>query len=289
MSRDPLERPGERPHRDPAQKRRRRAIRLILLLGILILLGCNLQERMLYFPSKDVPGEKFLASRGMQFWPSGREGYRGFVSTGEPRAGKGTIVVFHGNAGAASDRDYYLEGLIPLGFRVLLAEYPGYGGRKGKLGEAAFAADARETLRLLSAQYGRPLYLLGESLGCGVAASVAKDPPVPIDGVILITPWDTLLSVAKDHYPWLPVGLLLHDTYDSVGNMKTYGGPVAVIGAERDDVIPVRHAQALYDSLRTKKKMWIVKAAGHNDWPLLAGPLWWKEITDFVGSDAAKP
>jgi pimeloyl-ACP methyl ester carboxylesterase len=262
------------------------SIRSVLILGILILSGCDLQERMLYFPSKDVPDEKFLSSRTMRFWPSGRDGYRGFISTKAVPADKGTVVVFHGNAGAASDRDYYLPALTPLGFRVLLAEYPGYGGRKGRPGEAAFVQDAHETLRLVSEQYGRPIYLLGESLGCGVAAAVAKASPVPIDGIILITPWDTLLSVAKHHYPWLPVRLLLRDTYDSVGNLKTYGGPVAVIGAERDEVIPLRHAQALYDALRTRRKMWIVKAAGHNDWSLAVGPEWWKEITDFVRSDA---
>ena len=264
-------------------------IRIVLLFAILILLGCDLQERMLYFPSKDIPDEKFLSSRTMRFWPSGRDGYRGFVSTGEARAGTGTIVVFHGNAGAASDRDYYLPALTPLGFRVLLAEYPGYGGRKGGPGEAAFVQDAHETLRIVSEQYGRPIYLLGESLGCGVAAAVAKASPVPIDGIILITPWDTLLSVAKEHYPWFPVRLFLHDTYDSVANLKTYGGPVAVIGAEWDEVIPLRHAHALYDSLQTRKRMWIIKAGGHNDWSLLVGPAWWKEITDFVGRDAAQP
>ncbi len=261
-------------------------IRYVLILVILILSGCDLQERMLYFPSNDVPSEKSLPSRGMQFWPSGRDGYRGFVSTGAASVSSGTIVVFHGNAGTASDRDYYLPALAPLGFRVLLAEYPGYGGRKGKPGEMAFVQDAHETLRLVSAEYGRPLYLLGESLGCGVVASVVKDSPVPIDGIILITPWDTLLAVAKHHYPWLPVRLFLHDKFDSVGNLKSYGGPIAVIGAEQDDIIPLRHAQALYDSLGARKKMWIVNGAGHNDWSMVVRPAWWKEITDFVRSDA---
>jgi pimeloyl-ACP methyl ester carboxylesterase len=265
------------------------SLRTILLLTILILSSCNLQERMLYFPSHNVPDEKTLSSQGLRFWPVGRDGYRGFVDTGASPAGNGTIVVFHGNAGAASDRDYYLAALRPLGFRVLLAEYPGYGGRQGRPGERTFVQDAHETLRLVAAQYGRPLYLLGESLGCGVAAAAAKDSPVPIDGIILITPWDTLRSVAKDHYPWLPLGLLLHDTYDSVGNLKNYAGPVAVIGAERDDVIPLRHAQALYDALPARKKMWTVASAGHNDWPLSVRPAWWKEITDFIRSATAPP
>jgi fermentation-respiration switch protein FrsA (DUF1100 family) len=262
-------------------------IRSILILGILILSGCNLQERMLYFPSKDVPGDRFLASRNLQFWPSSKDGYRGFISASPAHAARGTVVVFHGNAGTAADRDFYLGALVPIGFRVLLAEYPGYGGRNGRPSEAAFVKDAQETLRLLSMQGRGPLYLLGESLGCGVVAAVAKAPSVRIDGIILITPWDTLLSVAKHHYPWLPVRLFLHDKFDSVENLKHYGGPVAVIGAERDEVIPLRHAQALYDSLVTPKKMWIVRGAGHNDWPLALRPGWWKEIAEFLHGSAA--
>lgn len=263
-------------------------IRFILLVSVLILLSCNLQERMLYYPDNHVPGDEVLASRNMRFWPSGRDGYRGFLSAGETRAPRGTIVVFHGNAGSASDRDSYPAALVPLGYRVLLAEYPGYGGRKGRPGEKAFVEDAHETLRQVSAQYGSPIYLLGESLGCGVAASAAKASPVPIDGIILITPWDTLRSVAGHHYPWLPVSLFLHDKFDSIGNLKDYGGPIAVAGAELDEVIPLRHAQALYDALTTRKKMWVVKGAGHNDWSIAVRPEWWKEVTDFVRSDAGK-
>jgi len=259
-------------------------LRILLLIGILLFLGCDLQEHMLYFPDKIVPTEQVLASRGLQFWPSGRSDYRGFVITGRAPAESGTIVVFHGNAGSAPDRDYYMSALVPLGFRVLLAEYPGYGARPGRPGEKAFVQDARETLRMASKQYGGPLFVLGESLGCGVVAAAAKDSPVPIDGIILITPWDTLRAVAKHHYPWLPVGLFLRDRFDSTGNLRAYGGPVAVIGAERDEVVPLRHAQALYDGLRTRKKMWTVSAAGHNDWSLRVDPAWWKEIIDFVRS-----
>ena len=71
-----------------------------------------------------------------------------------------------------------LEGRFVLGdrnpFRVILAEYPKYGGRPGKVGEKSFVAAGLETVRLAQKQYREPLYLLGESLGCGVAAAVAN-------------------------------------------------------------------------------------------------------------------
>ena len=257
----------------------------ILIITVFAIPGCDLQNKMLYYPSQAVPSQESLAEDKIAFWPSRPEGYRGYVSTDSANSRKGTVVVFHGNAGTAFDRVYYVRALAPLGFRVILAEYPAYGGRKGELGEAAFVNDARETLRLALEKFGRPIFLLGESLGCGVVASVAKDAPVPIEGIVLITPWDTLLSVAKEKFPWLPVRLFLRDKYDTVGNMKAFKERVAVVGADRDQVIPIRHALALYESLQGNRKMWIIKGAGHNDWPELVGPSFWKELTDFIAGN----
>jgi uncharacterized protein len=180
-----------------------------------------------------------------------------------------------------------VKALSALGYRVILAEYPGYGGRKGELGEKAFVADANETLRLACEQFGEPLYLLGESLGCGIAAAVAKEAPVKVDGVILITPWDTLASLAHSKLPFLPVRFLLTDKYDTIGNLRAFKGRIAVVGAGQDEVIPIKHANDVYSSLSSAtKRMWIIEEAGHNDWPVHTNMSWWKEITDFVrGND----
>jgi pimeloyl-ACP methyl ester carboxylesterase len=112
---------------------------------------------------------------------------------------------------------------------------------------------------------------------------VAKGSSVQIDGIILITPWDTLLSVAKEHFPWLPVRLFLKDKYDSIGNLKAFQGRIAIVGAEQDDIIPVHHAHALYQTLPGNKKIWTIKGAGHNDWVDRVGPSWWQTITDYAG------
>ncbi|HKZ18210.1 MAG TPA: alpha/beta fold hydrolase, partial [Geobacteraceae bacterium] len=244
--------------------------------------GCNIQYDLLYYPSASVPSEEVLSAHNLRFWPSSVMDYRGLAGTNEMGGAKGTVIVFHGNGGTAVDRDFYVKALGALGYRVILAEYPGYGGRKGDLGEESFVSDAGETVRLAFEKYGGPIFLLGESLGCGVAAA-AGDRAVKIDGLVLITPWDTLLSVAKSHFPFLPVKLFLKDKYDNIGNLKSFEGRIAVVGAGRDRVIPVRHANDLYDSLpSTAKKMWTLKAAGHNDWPGFMDMALWKEIMDFV-------
>ena len=255
----------------------------LLIAAAMIFSGCNIQNNFLYFPSSSAPSLELLNREHIKPWQSSPTDYRGLVALSEVRRPIGTIIVFHGNAGTAADRLFYVKALSALGYRVILAEYPRYGGRKGELGEKAFVADANETVRLAFEQFGEPLFLLGESLGCGVAAAVAKEASVKVDGIILITPWDTLLSVAQSKFPFLPVRLLLTDKYDSIGNLKAFKGRIAVVGAERDEVIPIKHANDLYSSLPSAtKRMWIIKEAGHNDWPMHVNTSWWKEITDFA-------
>lgn len=261
--------------------------KVVIIVAVMSLTGCNMQNRLLYYPGYYLPSAAELASLNLRFWPSGPDGYRGFIGATAVGQPKGTVLVFHGNAGTAADREYYAAALGPLGYRVILAEYPGYGKREGKLGERSFAADARATLRLAAEKYGTPVFLLGESLGCGVAAGLANDQSLKIAGVLLITPWDTLAAVAGSHFPWLPVKLFLTDRYDNIGNLKSFPGRIAVVGAERDDIVPVRHAEALYKSLPGDKRMWVIRGAGHNDWLMRVGPPQWREWMDYIGGNQA--
>ncbi len=244
--------------------------------------GCDLQHKLLYYPNSSLPSQDELVFKNMQFWPSGPVNYKGFIGNQAVKNLKGTIIVFHGNAGTAADRAYYLTAMGQLGYLVILAEYPGYGARAGELGENSFVSDAKETIRLAYQQYGAPIFLLGESLGCGVVAAVVNKMSIKIDGVVLITPWDSLLSVAQSKFPWLPVRLFMKDKYDSMRNLKSYMGRIAVAGAERDEIIPIRHANTLYQSLDGNKAMWVIKGAGHNDWPNRVDLHWWQTIMGFV-------
>ena len=261
--------------------------RLLLLIWVAVIMpGCNIQNNYLYFPSSYVPSEETLNAGQITFWPHSLKDYRGFVSLNERKPINGTIIIFHGNAGTAAGRIFYVKELVPLGYRVLLAEYPAYGGRKGKLGEKAFVNDANETIRLAFEQFGGPIFLLGESLGCGVAAAAAKETLVKIDGILLMTPWDTLASAARSKFPSFLVRLLLTDRYDTIGNLKSFNGRIAVVGAGRDEIIPIKHAYRLFGSLSgAEKRMWIIKEARHNDWPMYTNASWWKELMDFVSSN----
>ncbi|MDP2811388.1 MAG: alpha/beta hydrolase [Rhodocyclaceae bacterium] len=255
----------------------RLAIYPLLALGVIALF----QDRQLYFPDNP-PLAAVLDDarrRGLAPWPSEGD-YRGLLRESRVPV-RGTLVLFHGNAGHAGHRDGYADEFARLGLRVILAEYPGYGSRAGKPGEAALAADAAETLALARRQFPGPLLLAGESLGAGVAAAALGAPPADITALLLITPWDSLDRVAHHHYPWIP-GWLLRDRYDNIGNLAGFRGRIAVVVAERDSIVPSALGRALFESLHEPKRLWVIPAADHNDWMGRVDAAWWQSVAGFL-------
>ncbi|WP_436303286.1 MULTISPECIES: alpha/beta hydrolase [unclassified Variovorax] len=257
-------------------------MKLLLKLAIACLIGlagvAMFQDRLLYFPAKATVAD--MVSGGLKAWPSA-EDFRGLVA--EPAGvARGTAIVFHGNAGHAGHRAYYARALTGLGLRVILAEYPGYGPRGGEMGERHLVDDAEQSIVQAHRAHGAPLLVVGESLGAGVAAAAAARQRDKVAGLLLITPWDRLENVAGHHYPWLPVSWLLRDRYDSAAHLASFGRPVLVAIAERDNIVPARFGRALYDALPEPRRLVVIEAAGHNDWPGRVDDAWWRKATSFV-------
>lgn len=236
------------------------------------------QDRLLYFPDNAISGSP--DAFGLRPWPGGSQ-MRGYISIRPPLHPGGTFLVWHGNAGAALQRTYFTEAMERRGRRVILLEYPGYGGRPGKPSEKSFVADAVAAAEQARSEFGDPVYLVGESLGCGVAAAAAGRCPWA-GGAILITPWADLPSLAQAKYWYLPARWFVRDRYDSVKNLQGFAGPVAVLLAGSDEVVPVSHGQRLYNSLGGPKRLWVFPSAGHNTWPSGPDEKWWDEVLDFI-------
>ena len=253
--------------------------RSLAIAAALILIGVTMfQDRLLYFPEPATVAE--MLSPGLIAWPMA-EDFRGLLA--EPVGFiRGTAIVFHGNAGHAGHRGVYADALTQQGLRVILAEYPAYGPRAGALGEESLVADAALTIDLAYRQYGAPVLLIGESLGAGVAAAAAVRRPDEVAGLLLITPWDSLARVAAHHYPWLPVGWLLRDRYESAGHLRAFGRPVMVALAARDSIVPARFGGALYDALSVPRRLALIPGAEHNDWADRVDAGWWLQAIDFL-------
>jgi uncharacterized protein len=264
-------------------------IQCLLVYGALVLLAYLFQDRLIYLPDRISLQQATQKARGvgLQPWPENSGAYRGLIPINLPEMVRGTVMVFHGNAGDASDRAYYVEALKRLGYRVVLAEYPGYGARSGRPGEASLVVDGRKTVAMALAEFGRPLFVWGESLGCGVASAVAADQNLAVEGAILLTPWDCLPNTAQAHYRFLPARWLVRDSYDNITNLRDFPGPVAVLMADHDEIIPNRLTTRLYQSISATKRLWVFPNAGHNSWPIAPTSSWWEEVMKFVAAGRA--
>ena len=104
---------------------------------------------------------------------------------------------------------------------------------------------------------------VGFSIGSGVAAHLAGERP--LDGLILVTPFDSLKAVASGHYPFLPVGALFRHEMDAAGALKGSKVPTAIVAAEHDTIIPPRRTEGLRRSVGNLAFDRTIAGASHND------------------------
>jgi len=263
---------------------RRRAIRMLLTLGIayslFVLAAAIFQRRLIYFPRTIPPAlaEPAAAELGFVAWrnPSGQIIGWKLPATSSPTA---SILITHGNAGCAIDRGYLADPIhdaAPVDVYVL--EYPGYGSRSGSPDKRSILATAGEAFDLLT--NGLPKYLVSESLGAGVACDLARTHPTEVAGLVLFMPYHNLASVAQRKMPLLPAYFLLLDRFNPAECLKDYRGPVKIVLAGADEIIPLESGRRLFEGYQGPKTLQIIPGAHHND---IAGqsPVWWKEVFSF--------
>jgi len=262
------------------------AVRALLVLALAYLGICFYvflrQRSMLYHPSS-LPEDRMLAlarAQGLSRWTDSSGRPLGWV-TDDGQAVR-PVLILHGNAGNALDRQALIAKLreAGAGSKIFLVDYPGYGSSPGSPDQRNLTAAAVAALDALP----EPALVVGESLGTGIAAQAAARRPQKVRGLILITPFDSMTSAAAFHYPWLPVGLLMLDRFNSVKALKDFPRPVALLLGELDGTTPPDSARRLFDSLSGPKKLWTVPDAGHNDAAFDFPPAAWRDLWMFVSS-----
>lgn len=184
-----------------------------------------------------------------------------------PKPYQPTVFIMHGNAGLASARASIAAPYIKLGWGALLLEYRGYSQNPGKPSEKGLTLDANAGWNFLRQQNipAPCIILYGESLGSAVAVNLANLHP-HAGALILQSPFNNLVDVAKVHYPYLPAKWLLHDQYDTQTNISTIQMPVFIVHGNADTLIPLALSKKLYSAANSPKKMLIYPDIAHNDW-----------------------
>jgi hypothetical protein len=242
------------------------------------------QRRLLYMPTK-LPERTAIAEAARWELAPWRDAAGKFLGWRRPtKRGGPAILMLHGNASHAVPRGVYAEGLesADRSWNVYLVEYPGYGCRPGDPTRDSLVACALEAVAEVEKEHAGNIFLLGESMGSGVACAVVEKMPTRIAGVLLTVPFAQLSETAASHYPILPVKWLLADEFDNVRALANYRGPLAVLLAGRDEVVPTAHGQRLFESYQGPKKLWIQPSATHNEVDLSPNAEFWKGASEFL-------
>jgi pimeloyl-ACP methyl ester carboxylesterase len=227
------------------------------------------QRSQIYFPvgESDAPGAQPLvvatADAAIKVWTV-------------QRAGRVALLYFGGNAedvGASIGR--FADRMPAISHYFV--NYRGYGGSTGRPSEQALVDDAVLLYDRLRSAY-EEIFVVGRSLGSGVAVQLASEREVA--RLVLVTPFDSLVGVARAHFGWLPVGLLMSDRYESASRAAALPARTLVVIAEADEIIPRERSDALVAAFGSRPRVLVLQGAGHNEVDL--DPRYLEELAKFL-------
>ena len=220
----------------------------------------------LIFPTHAVPRAGPMPRGGEELSLQTPDGdtLKGILLPPDEAPGDGTLILgFGGNAWNGQDVAEYLHELFPDA-SVVAFHYRGYAPSDGSPSAEALIADAPLLLDLATARVKpKRTIAIGFSIGSGIAANLAAKRK--LDGVVLVTPFDSLKAVAQSMYPWIPIGPFFDHEIEAVQALEANAVPVAILAGERDEIVPGERTDALRRNVQNLVFDRTIARAGHND------------------------
>ncbi len=174
-----------------------------------------------------------------------------------------TIVYFHGNAGKLENRIHKLNHFKDMDVNFLIIAWRGFSGNEGKPSEEGLYIDGNSAIMWLKnlGLSEEDIIIYGESLGTGIATEIAQNNNFA--GLILETPFTSMIEAAKNFYPYIPVSLILKDKYKNNLKIKNVNIPVLVMHGETDQIVPFWMGEKIYEIANQPKYSYFTKYDDH--------------------------
>jgi uncharacterized protein len=233
------------------------------LYALLLALLWLAQERLIFQPTRSDPALPLATASDVHERTVDVPGARLSVLELRRPAPIGVVFFLHGNAGNLQswfvNTDFYRR----ANYDLVMLDYRGYGKSSGRVeSEAQLHADVQAVWQQVAPRYqGRKVVVYGRSLGTGLAAALAAT--IHPDLTMLVSPYESLLALAHEHYPWVPSWVIRYPlrTDELIGRIRS---PVLLVHGERDALIPLRHSRALLTHA-AHARLAVVDGGGHND------------------------
>ena len=174
-----------------------------------------------------------------------------------------TILYFHGNAGKLENRIYKLNHFKDLNVNFLIIAWRGFSGNQGKPSENNLYIDGNSAIDWLKKKgvAEKNIIIYGESLGTGIATEISQNKNFA--GLILETPFTSMIEAAKNFYPYVPVGLLLKDKYKNQEKIKNINIPILVMHGKADQIVPFWMGKRIFDLANNPKYSYFTEYDDH--------------------------
>jgi pimeloyl-ACP methyl ester carboxylesterase len=237
------------------------------------------QDHLIFFP-QPVTSTAHLPARAIPLEIAAADGtrLRGWIVSGTVVPAP-TVIYFGGNAEEVSWT--LADARWPPEWSIAGLNYRGYGASEGTPGERELKADAVAIYDALARRDDvdpRRIVVFARSLGTAIATHVAALRPV--SAVVLVSPYDSLTAIGKEHYPWLPVSLLLRHRFDALAEASRNRMPMLAIVAESDTIIPTERSRALFDAWSGPKTWRVEPRMDHNTLGASGG--FWEGVGRFL-------
>ena len=176
---------------------------------------------------------------------------------------KKTILFFHGNAGELGARTYKLNKFNDLDLNFLIISWRGFSGNNGKPTEQGLYKDAQKAVEWLEKKgiNKKDIVLYGESLGTGIAVELATKSKY--SGIILESPYTSMIDMGKRFYPFLPISVLQKDKYNSLKKLSMIKSPILVLHGKSDKLVPFYMGKKIYDAANEPKYYYFPEFDNH--------------------------
>ena len=174
-----------------------------------------------------------------------------------------TIIYFHGNAGTLDNRIHKLNHFKDIDVNFLIIAWRGFSGNEGKPTEDGLYIDGKSAVNWVLEQGIKEenIVLYGESLGTGITLEIAQNKNFA--GVILETPFTSMVDAAKNFYPYIPVNLLLKDRYENEKKVRSINIPIMIMHGEKDTIVPFSMGKKSFEIANEPKYSYFTNYDNH--------------------------
>lgn len=205
----------------------------------------------------------------------------GFISRDSSHSKMPVIIYYGGNAEEVSHvmekKNYFPR------FKLALFNYRGYGLSEGKISQDNMFSDALEIIDKLKTRADvdtSHVNIIGRSIGTGVATYATSKRKV--HATALITPYGSMIDVAQEKYPIIPIGLLIKHPFNSNSYAETIHTKMLSLIAHNDQVIPTKHA---YDLLKHWKGKTEFLEVNEDHGTIMQNDEAWRKIEGFISDN----